>query len=182
MKRNSGNISIIIGASILALMTFGLVGIVYSLYINETTQEEPDSNRIAEKNNPYQNLKREKNFVTTPVTEQKSNGGGRLEPEKGIPTGTYSNPPTTVNSFGDYDTTIDRPFENYDSSIESNRLSQQRFGHATPDYSRPSSGNNFNNSSNNSLVDSLENDDFLDVPDPNSHDAVETPSLLESNF
>lgn len=186
-KRNSGNTSIIIGASILALITLGLIGVGYSFYTNETAEEESDSSEIVEENNPYENLKKEKNFVTTPVTERESSGVGRLELEEGIPTGTYSNPPTTVNSFDESDITTDRPINspinNYGSSVESNRLSQERFSSQTPNYSRPSSSNNFDNSnSENSLIEPLEDDDFLDVPGTNPSEDVETPSLFNSDL
>ena len=182
MKRNSGSLSIYIGASILVLTFFGLIGAGYTYYINKTAEEETDSSEMSAENDPLENLKREKNLVTAPVTEQESSGMGTLDTETGIPTGTYSNPPTSINSGSTSDTITNRPIDSYSSGINDNPLEQESLTNTIPDYSRPSSSNNFNSTSDNSLLEPLDNDDFLDVPDTNPTPAVETPSPLESSF
>lgn len=191
MKRNSGSISITIGASILILMSLGLAGTVYSLYLgDDDAQQESDSSTATEKNDPLARLKKEKNINITPVPEDTGSGTRTLNTETGIPTGTYSNPPTTVNSFGGSETGVERPIDNYGSSVERNRLNQERFSSTTPDYSSPdysspASSNNFNNTSDNSLIEPLENDDFLDTntsTDSSEEESLTPPALTERSF
>lgn len=183
MKRNSGSISIIIGASILILMSLGLAGTVYSLYLGDSERQESDSPETAAKNDPLARLKKEKNINITPVPEDTGSGTRTLDTETGIPTGTYSNPPTTVNSFGSSDTGIDRPIDNYGSSVERNRLNQERFSSTTPDYSKPASSNNFNNTSDNSLIEPLDNSDFLDTSTSTSEEeSLTSPALTDPSF
>ena len=185
MKRNSQSKAIIVGVTILSLTFVGLAGVVYSFYQNNVVGEN-DSEDFLEKikeEDPLEQLKKEKNINITPTTEQEGSGAGRLEPEPGIPTGTYSNPPTTIDSFGNSEpttTTTNRPMDNFDSSVERNRQIQSRFGSTTPDYARPSSSNNFNDTSESSLIEPLEDDNPLDSFDSDDDESVITPSLTES--
>ncbi len=178
MKKDSGYLSILAGISILAAVFLGLGGIAYSFYRSEIAEEKEESLDIANDDSPFEQLKREKNIVITPVPEEKG-GSGKIVETEGIPTGTYSNPPTEINTSGSsYSTEINRP----NPMVESNNFNSESLIDNQPDYSRPSSSNNFNNSDDNSLIEPLENDDFLDVPENNSDDLLETPPLTESSF
>ena len=184
MKRNSESKAVIIGVIILSLTFLGLAGVTYSFYQNDVVGES-DSDDFSEtkEDDPLEQLKREKNLDITPTAEQEESGMGTLEPEPGIPTGTYSNPPTTIDSFDDSEPTTpttNRPIENFDSSVERNRRIQSTFGNTTPDYSRPSSSNDFNDTSENSLIEPLENDAPLDSFSTDDDESVITPSLTES--
>ena len=187
MKRNSGNTSVLIGVCLLASVALGMGGIAYSFYRSEAAREEQESSDMANDDSPFEQLKKDNNMVTTPVTEPQGGSGGgsggiNFRPE-GIPTGTYSNPSTSISSFGSENPTqADRPLENLGSSVERNRLSQERIGSDTPDYSRPSPSNNFNSTSENSLVQPLGSDDLLEAPSTSTTKQPETSPLTESSF
>lgn len=184
MKQKSQSPSVLIGVGLLCFTSIGLAGVVYSFYQSDTVQEQvspEDSLEMAKENDPLEQLKKEKNIIITPVPEQQGSGSTTLDTETGIPTGTYSNPPSTVESF-DSSQPTSSPLNSLDSSVERNRLNQESLSNIAPDYSSPSSSNNFNNTSDNSLVEPLENDDFLDNFDTDPSEAVTTPSLSESSY
>ena len=177
----SSKTPLIIGVAILIFTSLGLVGIGYTFYQNETAQEETPP--IANDNDPLEQLKKEKNINTVPVTEPEGSSPGIDSDNQGIPTGTYSEPPeAAIGSSEPIDEPIEsRPIDrSFDSSVERNRISQQRFDTATPDYNRPSSSNNFNRTNDNSLIDSLEDDEILENPITDTEDSIITPSLIES--
>ena len=170
---------LIIGITLVFIFPASIGGFVYSLLRSETaekqTENPADSNL---ENNQFEGLPREKNIIA-PAPPSNSNGasGIDLNSTQGIPTGTYSNPPTTVKSFGESGVSdASRPSE-IDSSVERNRLIQQSIDKSIPDYSTPSSSNNFNRSEENSLIDSLEDDSFLEIPErSNEEPAITSPT------
>jgi hypothetical protein len=195
MQRNSGYLSILIGVSILVAVALGLGGIAYSFYRSEMAQVEEESLDMANDDSPFEQSKQEPNTATTPVPEETSGGSGEImPPSEGIPTGTYSNPPTTIKSSSSdssSSTEINRnpPLNNFDSSldssIESNRLRQKSLTDSPsdfPDYSRPSSSNSFNSSSDNSLIEPLDDSDLLEAPTAEITEPSETPSLSEPSL
>ncbi|MDJ0594233.1 MAG: hypothetical protein QNJ72_30365 [Pleurocapsa sp. MO_226.B13] len=182
MKQSSGSISIIIGVSILSVTFLGLIGVVYSVF-RDSLPEETDAPELAEDDSPFEQLKKEKNIIIVPVPEQVGSSPGiDSSSNGGIPIGKYSNPPSTINSHGSSNYRENRPIDSFDSSVERNRQRQEAFDNTIPDYSQPSSSNNFNRSSDNSLIESLDNDDFLDSPSNDRQERINTPPLTESPF
>lgn len=189
MRRNSGNISIIIGAVILFLVAFGLSGIAYSFYRAETTTEQEESEDTAEENSPFEQLERETNMVITPVPEELGGSGSIELEQEGIPTGTYSNPLANINPSGGsaYIPTspdsaiIPEDSDNFDNSVSS---SSDSLTDGVIDYDRPSYSNNFKSTDDNSLVDPLEEDNFLEAPSSSTYESptTETLPLTESQF
>ena len=178
--KQSSKTPLIIGVIILTFTSLGLVGIGYTFYQNETAQEETQP--IANDNDPLEQLKKEKNIITVPVTEPGGSSPG-IDSDGGIPTGTYSEPPEAAIGSSEpiHEPIQSRPIDrSFDSSVERNRISQQRFNSTTPDYNRPSSSNNFNRTDDNSLIDSLEDDEILENPITDTEDSIITPSLIES--
>lgn len=93
---------------------------------------------------------------------------------------TYSNPPSSINSSqSSYESSElsqqDSSMSNFGSSVERNRLIQENISRSSsdssssslsiPDYSSPSSSNNFNQTSNQSLIEPTENNSLLEEPD-----------------
>lgn len=102
--------------------------------------------------------------------ESRGGGGGEIDATTGIPTGTYSNPPTTIESGSE---TVPQksapPTEDFTSSVDRNRSIQQSLNNNSvdnsfPDYSSPAPSNNYNNSQDNSLIKPLEENSLLESP------------------
>lgn len=184
MQKKSVSTSVLVGISLLFLVVLGMGGIAYSFYRTEIAEEIEESADMANDDSPFEQLKKEKNMVIVPVPEENSGSGGTNFETEGIPTGTYSNPPSNITSTSDsYSVRTNRPIDNSDSSVYSNsRNSSRSLVDPLPNYSS-SSGSNFNrNSSNNSLIQPLEDSDFLDVPSSDRNEPIETPALGESSF
>lgn len=187
MKDNSGNLPVVIGVLMLFVVTLGLGGIIYSFTQSEVVQEETDnSSDFARNNNQLEAEESDKNIIITPTPKELEGGSGPAidnNSETGIPTGTYSDPPTSVKSFdysSDYSSDLS---EQYGSSVEGNRIRQQSLDTTMPDYSNPSSSNNFNRADDDSLVAPIEDDSFLRVPDTdNNEEPTEISPIEESPF
>lgn len=166
---------LIIGITLVFVFPASMGGFVYSLLRSETAEKQTENSADSNlENNQFEGLPREKNMIAPAAPTNSSGASGiGLDSTQGIPTGKYSNPPTTVKSFGDSGfSDASRPPE-IDSSVERNRLIQQSLDQSIPDYSTPSSSNNFNRSQENSLIDPLEDDSFLEIPDRSN----EEPSI-----
>jgi hypothetical protein len=105
-------------------------------------------------------------------SSEPAGGGGEIDPNKGIPTGTYSNPPTTIES-GSETVAVPKksspPMADFASSVERNRSIQQSLNsdsvdNSLPDYSSPAASNNYQNTQNNSLIKPLEENSLLESP------------------
>lgn len=192
MKRNSEHIPIIIGVTILCCVALGLSGIAYSFYRSEVTQQQEEATDLANDDSPFEQLKREKNIVITPVPEEFDGSTGIDNSSEGIPTGTYSNPPTSINPTSSTEPILEsRPLNNQtDFNSTTKNFSPQEsltesLSESSIDYSGPASSNNFNSSNDNSLLDSLEEDtSLLETPSSTVTQPPETatPSLTESSF
>ena len=166
VKRKSESLSVLVGVGILALATLSSGGLAYSFYRTEIAEEKEESSDMANDDSPFEQLKKEKNMVITPVPTDRSGSGTTKSNNSGIPIGTYSNPPTTINPTSNlYSTEAGRRINNIDS---------------IPDYSSPASSNNFN-STNNSLIKPLEDNSFLDTPSTDNP-SWDTSPLEESPF
>lgn len=185
MKDNSGNLPVVIGVLMLFVVTLGLGGIIYSFTQSEVVQEETDnSSDFAHNNNQFEAEESDKNIIITPTPKEVEAGGSPTidtNSETGIPTGTYSNPPTSVKSFDYSDDYSSDLSEQYGSSVERNRLRQQSLDSTMPDYSSPSSSNNFNRADDNSLVAPIEDDSFLRVPNTNNSEERTGISTIEES-
>jgi X-X-X-Leu-X-X-Gly heptad repeat protein len=165
-KQNSESLPIIIAVSIALTVFVGLSGIVMSFISSDAVQEKTDQEGTeAQDGFATNNQEEDKNILTAPapaLVAPPSGGNSdatELNSETGIPTGTYSNPPTTVKSSGNSytsDTSTSEqnsPINNFgSSSVESNSLTQQNGTSGIPDYSSASPSNNYNSSSSTSLT------------------------------
>ncbi|WP_019508476.1 hypothetical protein [Pleurocapsa sp. PCC 7319] len=187
MRKNSENLPVVIGVVMLSVAVLGLGGIIYYFTQSEAVQEQTENSPdFAQKNSQLEAEKSDKNIIVAPApTEVEGGGRSGIDPssETGIPTGTYSNPPTSVNSFDYSDDYSSSLSEQYGSSVERNRLRQQNFDITRPDYSSPSSNNNFNQSDDNSLVEPIAEDSLLGVPNNDSNeDSPGITTIEESPF
>lgn len=183
MQKKSGYWSVLIGVGMLFSVALGSGGLAYSFYRTEIAEEEKESSDIANDDSPFEQLKREKNIVISPIPKEKDGSRGMNSNSHGIPTGTYSNPPNTINSTaGLYSTEENTSIDDFDSRIESDRLTQDSITDAPIDYSRPSSSNNFNSTSGNSLVKPLDEGGFPETPTTRKNYLSETSPLKESSF
>ena len=173
MRPKSESLSVLLGIGILALVTLSSGGIAYSFYRTEISEAKEESSEVANddssSDSPFEQLEREKNIVTTPVPIEQSGSGSMDSKNSGIPIGTYSNPPSTVIPTSDsYIREETSSINGFDSFIaERDNLYEDNTIDSSPDYSRPTSSNNFN-STNNSLVKQLEDSSFLETPTRNN--------------
>ena len=184
MQKKSRYSPVLIGVVMLFIVALGMGGIAYSFYRTEIAEEQEESSDMANDDSPFEQLKKEQGIVITPVPQQEGGSGGidLNSNEEGIPTGTYSNPPAIVDSTaGLYSAEPNRPLNNFSSSVESNQLNQERFSNDMPNYTSPSSSNNFNSTSDNSLVEPLDNSDLLESPDE-TDTSIEASPLENSSF
>ena len=199
MRNKSVSTSVLAGISLLFLVILGMGGIAYSFYRTEIAEEKEESADMANDDSPFEQLKKEQNMMVVPVPEENASSGGIDFEQEGIPTGTYSNPPSNITSTSDsyksYSTEENRPIDDSNSSVYSNSSNSSRSltnslpnysnsssSNNLPNYSNPSSSNNFNRTDDNSLIESLDDSDFLNVPSDDRDDLIETPSLGESPF
>ena len=184
VQKKSVSTSVLVGVSLLFLVVLGMGGIAYSFYRTEIAEEIEESADMANDDSPFEQLKKEKNMVIVPVPEENGGSGGTNFNTEGIPTGTYSNPPSNITSTSSsYSTETNRPIDDSNSSVYSNSQSSRRsLVDPLPNYSSSSSSSNFNRTSNNSLIEPLDSSDFLDVPSNDRNQPIETPALGESSF
>ena len=184
MQKKSVPTSVLVGVCLLFLVVLGMGGIAYSFYRTEIAEEIEESADMANDDSPFEQLKKEKNMVVVPVPEEEGGSGTTDFSDGGIPTGTYSNPPSSITSTGSsYRTETNSSIDNSDSSVYSNsRNSSRSLVDPLPDYSNSSSSNNFNRTDDNSLIDPLEDSDFLDVPSSDRNESSESPALGGSSF
>lgn len=181
MSKKKTSIPIIAGILILFLVPLSIgTAIVATLQAEENEQQDREEASV--ESSPFSDAKSKQSLEATPLPQTGSIGSGTVDNQtEGIPTGTYSNPPTSIGSSGiDSNTsTTSRPLEDFDASTEQNQLSQQENNTIAPDFSSPSTSNNFTSTEDNSLIDPLEDDSFLEVPET-SNSPTSTPPLLES--
>ena len=158
------------GVCLLLLVPIGIGSFAYSTLRNDAEETEAGTAEFQPDKDPFDGLAREQNIKPTPVAPAESSGGGEvgIDSDEGIPTGKYSNPPAQIGSFGSdsYDASQSQsPPLDERSSVELNRLRQQPLDSQTSDYSAPASSNDFKDTEDNSLIDPLSDDSFLEVPE-----------------
>ena len=175
-RSKNKSIPLIIGLGILIVVPLSIgIAISTALQGDEESQPGEIANPNAEQD-PFSDLESEQGIKVSPVPSTESRGGAPAieQPTEGIPTGTYSNPPASIGSSGsNLPSSTSVPLDDSGSSVENNQLIQENINSNTntdtlTDYSSPSSSNNFNRTQDNSLVDPLEDDSFLDVPEADS--------------
>ena len=164
------NIPIIVGVSLLILVPL-CAGVGINFAISDPESEAEGVPKEAFNPNP----EGMEGIKVAPVSPNEGKGSGvPLElPTEGIPTGTYSNPPTSIGSSGSGLPSSSQPLGDNSSSVESNQLgleSQSR--NSYPRYDSPSYSTDFSGSQDNSLVNPLEDDSFLDAPEASDSDTT----------
>ncbi len=191
MKNNSSRRLVIIGILLLSTTALILAGALNSFYSENVAPDEKNSQKTAQDYNPYEKSNREdeQKIISVPPPAA---GSGRVEInndfKEGIPTGTYSNPPKTIKSLGGSSLSPESPLRDNNSSVERNKsigenMAAENAQSMTPNYSQPSSSNNFNSSSSNSLVSPLENSSSgSSLTSPlGDNSSVEIPSSQEKS-
>ncbi|MFM2312962.1 MAG: hypothetical protein RLZZ04_2238 [Cyanobacteriota bacterium] len=155
----------------LLLIPLGIGALVYSSvrseYTDQSTEKTEESSATGGSLGGAST--KSSNQYTFPSSES-SGGGGEIDATTGIPTGTYSNPPTTIKSGSETVPQKSTPLtEDFASSVDRNRSIQQSLNNSSidnsfPDYSSPAPSNNYNNSQDNSLIKPLEENSLLESP------------------
>lgn len=179
MSKKKTPMPMIVGILILFLVPLSIGTAIVATFQAEENERQDIEETIVE-SSPFSDAKSKQSLKAVPLPQTGRIGSGTVENQtEGIPTGTYSNPPTSIGSFGsDSNTsTTGRPLADFDASTERNQSSQLGNRSIVPDYSSPSASNNFNSTENNSLIDPLEDDSFLEVPRTNNSSTSVTPPI-----
>jgi hypothetical protein len=172
MLDNYKSIPFLAGICILFITPLSLGAFVYSSFRADSTETADDSTA---KNDSLGGLATESNIKAAPLPLSESgSGGSNTDSTTGIPTGKYSNPPTTIETGSEelIPQTSQNPIDNFDSSVDRNRAIQQTMNDSIndsidpsiPDYNAPASSNNYNDTQENSLIEPLEDDSLLEAP------------------
>lgn len=175
MPDNYKSLPFIVGVSLLFLVPVGIGAFAYSsLRDNSDEQQTTEADSLPE-SSPFEGLPREQNIQAAPMPSTENGGSAEIDSDssQGIPIGKYSNPPTQIESYGKNTTPRTRPLDDSGSIVDRNRFIQQDADRQAPDYSTPSASNNFKDTEDNSLIEPLEDDSFLEVPETED----ETPPL-----
>mgnify|MGYP003433528533 CR=1 FL=1 len=176
MLDNYKSIPFLAGICILFITPLSLGAFVYSSFRADSTDQSTDSAEDSTaKNNSLGGLATESNIKAAPLPLSESgSGGSNTDSTTGIPTGKYSNPPTTIETGREelIPQTSQNPIDNFESSVDRNRAIQQTMNDSTndsmdpliPDYNAPASSNNYNDTQDNSLIEPLEDDSLLEAP------------------
>jgi hypothetical protein len=192
MLDNYKSIPFLAGISILLITPLSMGAFVYSSFRADSTDQSTETEKGSTAKSDSFGGSASSNIKAAPLPLSESgSGGGNADSTTGIPTGTYSNPPTTIETGSEelIPTTSRSPINNFESSVDRNRAIQQTMNdlsnHSVPDYSSPASSNNYQDTQDNSLItpvedDSLttpvEEDSLLEAPDSNSEAIPLTPS------
>jgi hypothetical protein len=172
----------------LLLIPVGIVALTFaSLRSDYTDQSQEKTEESSATGSSFGGASTKSSKQFSFPSSEPAGGGGEIDPNTGIPTGTYSNPPTTVETGSE---TVVPPRKSspstadFSSSVERNRSIQQSlnsgsannslsdFGgsaessidNSLPDYNSPAPSNNYNNSQDNSLIKPLEENTLLESP------------------
>lgn len=185
MLDNPKSIPLLIGVSILFLIPIGIGAFTYTAIQDESDSQQGEAADSQPDGAAPPGLATETNMRPRPMPSPPRESRGTVEDSRsteGIPTGKYSNPPTKIQSGGVDLPGATRPVDDFDSSIERNKQNQEIDTNIMrPDYSAPSSSNNFNRSDDNSLITPLEEEDFLEVPDSDDEEAPTLSPFNESS-
>ena len=205
MKNNSSRRLVIIGILLLSTTALLLAEALNSFYSENVAPDEKNSQKTAQDYNPYEksNGEDKQKIISVPPPAA---GSGSVETNNdfkdGIPTGTYSHPPKTIKSSGSSSLSPESPLRDNNSSIERNKSIEENMAaentqSTIPNYSQPSSSNNFNSSTSNSLTGSLgggtsgnsnspiqplgDDSTSLEIPSSQRESRPITPSPLEKS-
>lgn len=186
MLDNYKTLPFIIGVSLILIFPIGIGTIAFSVLGNDGEGQETETTNSPAEDNPFDGLAREQNIKPAPIPPAEGNGGGGVgyDSSEGIPIGRYSNPPTRIETFGEDLPNTNRPINSSGSSVELNRWRQERekIDSTIPDYSAPSSSNNFKSTEDNSPIDSLSDDmDMLEAPESETETENVPPALSPIN-
>ena len=187
MLDNYKSIPFLAGICILFITPLSLGAFVYSSFRADSTDQSTDSAEgSTAKNNSLGGLATESNIKAAPLPLSESgSGGSNTDSTTGIPTGKYSNPPTTIETGSEelIPQTSQNPIDNFESSVDRNRAIQQTISdsndsldHSIPDYSSPASSNNYHDTQDNSLIQPAEDDSLLEAPESDTEAIPLTPS------
>jgi hypothetical protein len=194
MLDNYKSIPFLAGVSILLMTSLSIGAFVYSSLRADSTDQSTDT--AGESKTETDSFGRsgtggsdtESNLKSAPLPSVESSGASSdTNSTTGIPTGKYSNPPTTLETGSEdlIPNTSQRPSENFESSVDRNRAIQQTMNDSIndsmdpsiPDYSAPASSNNYNDTQDNSLLEPLEDDSLLEAPTSTSESTPQTAPL-----
>lgn len=186
MLDNYKSLPFLAGICILFITPLSLGAFVYSSFRADSTDQSTDPADSTAKNDSLGGLATESKIKTAPSPLSESgSGGSNTDSTTGIPTGKYSNPPTTIEtgSEGLIPQTSQNSIDNFESSVDRNRAIQQTMGDSNdsldssiPDYSSPASSNNYHDTQDNSLIQSVEDSSLLEAPESNTEVVPLTPS------
>lgn len=177
MLDNYKSVPFLAGISILLITSVSIGAFVYSSLRADSTDTAGES-------------KTESDSLGGSDTEIKSapfpsvepgGAGSNTNSTTGIPTGTYSNPPSTIETGSEVlvPKTSQSPINNFESSVDRNRAIQQTMNdsidHSIPDYSSPASSNNYHDTQN-SLIEPSEDDSLLESPQSTPDPAPLSPT------
>lgn len=168
MLDNYKSVPFLAGISLLLITSISIGGFVYSSFRADSTDTAGESETETDSLGGTGANK----IQSAPFPSVESSGAGsNNNSTTGIPTGTYSNPPTTIETGSEdlVPKTSQSPvnnFESSESSVDRNRAIQQTMNdsmdHSIPDYSAPASSNNYLDNQGNSLIESVEDDSLLE--------------------
>lgn len=176
MLDNYKSIPFLAGICILFITPLSLGAFVYSSFRADSPDQSSDSAEDSTaKKDSLGGLSTESNIKAAPLPLSESgSGASNSDSTTGIPTGKYSNPPTTIETGreGLIPQTSQNPIDNFESSVDRNQAIQQTMNDSTndsmdpsiPDYNAPASSNNYNDTQENSLIEPLEDDSLLEAP------------------
>lgn len=179
MLDNYKSVPFLAGISILLITSVSIGAFVYSYFRADSTDAAGESKTETDSlgGTGTDQIK------SAPFPSVESSGAGsNTDSTTGIPTGTYSNPPTTIETGSEdlVPKTSQSPINNFESSVDRNRAIQQTMNdsmdHSIPDYSAPASSNNYQDTQDNSLIKPLEDDSLLESSQSNPDTVPLTPA------
>lgn len=181
MLDNYKSVPFLAGISLLLITSISIGGFVYSSFRADSTDTAGESETKTDSLGETGTNK----IQSAPFPSVESSGvGSNNNSTTGIPTGTYSNPPTTIETGSEdlVPKTSQSPINNFESSVDRNRAIQQTMNdsmdHSIPDYSAPASSNNYHDNQDNSLIKPLEDDSLLESS-PSDPDTVPLTPVTE---
>ncbi|NJK54601.1 MAG: hypothetical protein HC939_00855 [Pleurocapsa sp. SU_5_0] len=179
MLDNYKSVPFLAGISILLITSVSIGAFVYSSLRADSTDTAGESKTETDSLGGTSTDKTK----SAPFPSVESSGAGsNTDSTTGIPTGTYSNPPTTIETGSEdlVPKTSQSPINNFESSVDRNRAIQQTMNdsidHSIPDYSAPASSNNYQDTQDNSLIEPLEDDSLLESSQSNPDTVPLTPA------
>jgi hypothetical protein len=174
--------------SILLLIPVGIGALVYSSVSNDRTDQS--SKKAGESTAATSFAGESARKSSTQFAPSVPSGGGHdLKPTTGIPTGTYSNPPTTIESGRGIapSSTSQQATDDFPSSVDRNRAIQQSLNDSpsssldlsVPDYSDPAPSNNYQSTQDNSLIKPLSESSLLETPESTPEPVVPLAPVVQ---